>query len=323
LVRITNGETSDLPSESPPLIDVTSSPSRDRLAFIALGEEGAYSVALLNPDGTTSIVAPLLDDWVALASWINNTTLLVRKSAAANGSLPPSVVLLDTPTGAYREIELDFPGFYAPAADENLWHTSAFIDPSVSRVAYVALGEGDFEIRLWDLQEAKVIGELSPWNSAFGSPAWSSEGDRLFIPSYVSSELGDPREDFYSLSFEGESSRVTHLSEGASAADIGTFEISPHGDQLAFWLRGAAAEHETLHVLIPGAPEEITDLCILGNQDDSMSRPPIWSPSGREVLVTTTLPGGGLTSVVLIDLERDIAAVVAQNMEAVSWIGEP
>ncbi len=128
------------------------------------------------------------------------------------------------------------------------------------------------------------------------------------------------------MSRDGLLKRLTYLTN-TYVAHPGAMSLSPDGRYIAYWLTIEASPYpgERLAVadLLTG---NVTNYCIAGYPGRSFgeSFPPVWSPDGKGLAVTYPVkkPEGRFfgTNVLVLDLEREVAAQVAELAAVSGWM---
>jgi Tol biopolymer transport system component len=132
-----------------------------------------------------------------------------------------------------------------------------------------------------------------------------------------------------SISFEGRITRLTNLTALYSEIQIGNLSWSPDGRYIAFLLYAKPGSYPNLYpeLEIPEAfrlavydsiTQQVTEYCIPGYSNSS----PVWSPDSKQVIINfiySKLPN----QVIMVDIEKNWAAKIAENVFSVGWLQAP
>lgn len=287
---------------------------------------GVTKTVIMTADGQEREVADWQENWQTISYWFDNENIAIALREPRIFDAAPPTIILNTATGNYKELTGEFPNILGTAYRDFLWSTSTMYDPTVSRVAYIALGEESLELVLWDLREEKMVGRVSPWSGTFDRPKWSPDGQTLLMINEIFGwENGRKNfSEFHIMDYNGNVSRITQLTHHYEQSRIGNFEWSPDGRYVAFWfLNKVSDDFETLAVL-DMERNWVTNYCVPGNQYSRGTFPPIWSPSSQQIVVGNISEDLTQSRIILVDVKHEFAAVLPENLTPIAWLaGSP
>ena len=312
------------------------SPDNKQLAYT---DEKTKQLVILSSSGEKKSIISVPQDWIGIVNWITSETVLVEKFIDAPFGLATSVVY-NLETGEIVEYPSDYPGITTaipPLRWGNYSYTRTVYDPSFSQVIYSAGDEhGQPLLRLWNLEANREVTEFHQgYDDHFGgAPQWADDGSYFIAGIYPQHQnegtlyKNVPEDlpfkggyELFRISRDGKIRRLTYLTTNYQAGEEG-FSLSPNEQHVAFWLNlnyepGDLNADRKLAIL-DTQTGRITDLCIPGG---SMPTPPIWSPDGKHLVISRYyVTGDVLSDALLIDLEHNQAAKIANNVIAKGWL---
>jgi Tol biopolymer transport system component len=154
-------------------------------------------------------------------------------------------------------------------------------------------------------------------------------GAGQYYGEHIDNLPGEPTvggEELMGMSRDGLLKRLTYLTT-TYVAHPGAMSLSPDGRYIAYWLTIEAGPYpgERLAVadLLTG---NVRNYCIAGYPDRSFGKsfPPVWSPDGKSLAVTfpVRMQDSNMfdTNVLVLDLEREVAAQVAESAAVSGWM---
>lgn len=285
--------------------------------------------------GQVKIAIPWEKGWVGIPGWLDNQWLVINISGLdplESALRKPAHLLAINPfTGERKILAPDFPDIHTfDMFDWENWSRTMY-DPTLTRVVYLTEYD-NFSYVLWDLENDREITRLPAripmWNY-IPIPRWSPDGSRFVVEAWIPEEK---RLELFQVSRDGESERLTNLYPYGQAT-LAQYSWSPDGRHLAALLdTGLGLNPELELVVLDTETKEITNYCLkityfhqAPKIEDSWSdNPPlpIWSPDGTQLLVRNRT-GMFNWQVILVDLTRGSAAVIAENMEPMGWLRTP
>jgi TolB protein len=182
-----------------------------------------------------------------------------------------------------------------PVRSRSIWAFAPQWSPDGSLIAYLS-DTGTRDLALWQMdpngERVRRLSFLSDWTGGIQGPSWSPDGERLAVSAFLPDQ---PQQVFL---FEVRANQWAAL----TAAPGGAYDprFSPDGRHIAYVLR-----EEGKHDLWLMNVETRNTLKLTS---DGLSRAPVWSPSGDQ-LVFLSGRGGTWdiwTMAVLIDAEGSL-----------------
>lgn len=255
--------------------------------------------------------------------WLDNQRFIINQRT----SPVDTMLVLDPFTGKQQELPTAYPHF-DPTAESGLlwWEAVAIYDSTLTRVVYAGLTD-DFKpsIVLWDLQARQVLVNIPTF--IFGTrerPKWSPDDVQFAFAMPETYHENPPRvQELYSISRDGQVTRLTHLTESYKEVDIGHYEWSPDGRYIAFWMNDLSKNPPVDElVVVDTVTRAVTNYCIPGDESQYTAPPPLWSPDGQQLIVVNRSTENH-RRVILVDIVRGLAAQIAEDMEPVGWLVAP
>ena len=274
---------------------------------------------IFSSTGSLQRSIPWEKDWLGLGQWLDDDRVIIRIpmfSTNSNGFLgvehPEPLLLLDTTTMQRQKLLPDYPNIDKLYFRTEWGSGTTAYDASLSRVIYPGVTETDpfaFYI-LWDIPNKKKLAEL-PTVKFDEPPFWSPDWSRFIV---------DANTTIYIVTRDGAIDQITNDEFDASA-----FSWSHDGRYVAFWLKLPTSY--TLTVL-DTQTEKMVDDCIQAvPNDDSNHYPlitPIWSPDRNAFVIAGILSESQPErDVILIDLEKGIAAKITTGSMPFGWLAAP
>lgn len=254
----------------------------------------------------------------SLIQWQDNDRLLVHISDPANENWVTSTVMIWNPfTGEKQIIRPDFPDMYelSPLS----WGYGAVVyNPQGTRAIYL---DNDYLYILWDIQKSESIATFELIGYYDIPPRWSPDGESL--------ALVDNRGEISVISADGQIRRLTHLDDLYDFPDRNIYNLnwSPEGSKIAIslWTKDhdsdtASGDHIATLAIVDTATEKVVDTCLpISNEYGMRNLEMFWSPNGKQLIVKDESVDD-YNRLILVDLERKIAAQVAEDMEPFGWM---
>ncbi len=231
-----------------------------------------------------------------LIEWYDNDHLVFEQIRIENNNLvfPWDLVIYNPFTQEkLKELSItSYPGsakWRPPRFDWGEYSNSlAVYSPDYGYVVYY---QDDLKITLRDIKEEKIIVTLDPgWDT--GPPRWVSDGQSFLIDMYTDHEayLKDfYLEEMFRVNLAGEMERLTYLTEVFPEVNIESYQASPSGEKIAFWIKTnstnpifylAVMETETKQIRI----FESVIYYAVGTFGPGL---PIWSPDSSQIMIAT------------------------------------
>jgi Tol biopolymer transport system component len=164
------------------------------------------------------------------------------------------------------------------------------------------------------------------------TPLWTPDGKQFIIAMKTDQNDPNPQsEEFFAVSRNGEVSQLTHFMEFYTEINIpNNYSLSPNGRLLAFWIVAKPSLYDDARLGVLNIETgEVTNYCIRGDSFDDATTPnslaePVWSPDSNQLLVISRNPQDvSIRRVVLIDIIRQYAAQIGEDVEPVGWMVTP
>ncbi len=295
-------------------------------------------------DGHTFIIIktiPWEKKWRSLLGWKGNESLIFDFdepvfSASGEQKSLISYLVLNPFSGERQILRTDFPNFVLtalPAISWDGWEGVSF-DPTLNLAVYPSFfGEKKemYTYTLWDVSKRdrvvsleNIFAAYSDFHDTFPMPRWSPDGSQFV---FVGLQVANPGVfELYRVTKDGQTEQLTHLNSVRHIESSG-LSWSPDGRYIAMLLslRGdpefGDATPPYLAVL-DTKTMEVTDYCVQVRSKGGEPPPPIWSEDGKRFLLETWT-WDDHRRVILIDIEKGIAAQIAENMWLSGWMASP
>ncbi len=252
---------------------------------------------------------------VYLIEWYDNNHLVFEQIRIENNNLvfPWDLVIYDPFTQEkLKELSItSYPGsakWKPPRFDWGEYSNSlAVYSPDYGYVVYY---QDDLKITLRDIKEEKTIVTLDPgWDT--GPPRWVPGGKSFIIDMYTDHEayLKDfYLEEMFRVNLAGEIERLTFLTEVFPEVIIESYQVSPSGEKIAFWIMTnstnpifylAVIETETKQIRI----FESVIYYAGGTFDPDI---PIWSPDSSQIMIATRSDGEETCANILVVQDNSV-----------------
>lgn len=321
----------------------------ERVTYNTTGKIAKTELVVADAKDQPLHVMPWEDGWILIPAWLDNQRLVINfsdpKSEESASKKPATLLVLDPFRGERQILIPDFPRILNthPTVLDILpfWEgwQGAIYDPTLTRAVYPRFVDDNDEMytyAIWDPSKRQLIATLdevfsSP--SAFGGnfpmPKWFPDGSR-FVFQGQALKANELEVELYEVGRDGQVKQLTHLSSVAYIWES-SYSWSPDGRHIAMFLGpplGAAFEKARVAVL-DTATLNVTDYCVnitFSGEGYGGGGPlwaPIWSPDGRQFVITDWYEKNH-RRVILVDIEKNIATQIVEDMEPVGWmVSEP
>jgi hypothetical protein len=327
-----NGGTINLGESFP-----NSSISSDFKKF-AYVDEKKHQLMIINSKGEIINTQILPEDFGGVIQWVDEDHLLLERFGEGLYNQASSI-LFNFDTGEQlEEYKPEYPDI-SHFTKEILWGNHAFsytaYDHSFTHVLYPAWDGKMSSVVLRNLIEKREILRLYGYYEEMGSsPQWVSDDSHFLagvFPRFVNWQDsifenysdGLPYYggyDLFSITKSGELKRLTFLTTEYSAA-INAISISPDEKKVAFWLNLDFPEDTFQELAVLDIESgDITNLCLDGGD---LNIQPVWSYDQNYLAVTVYSIATRSSKVYIIDLNRNFAYQLGENISVEAWMNFP
>jgi hypothetical protein len=334
-----SGQVTEITKAGENQIDHVVSPNRSLMAYesVIFNSEGKVTkeeLVIADANGNRLKIIPWEEEWFQTPVWSDNEHVVINLSLPheENSDKRPLPMLVLNPfTNERRILKPDFSGFPdTSSTDLPYWdgRWGVIYDPTLTYAIYPRITENNDEMytyAVWDLSKRRLIVTLDDIFVRFSDsndypiPTWSPDGSRFVFQGFI--PTADMRIELYEVSRNGQMRQLTQLSSVAYVWES-SHSWSPDGQHIAMFLGppiGAAHEKARVAVL-DMVTLNIADYCVgitfNGNE------PPIWSPDGHQFVITDWYEKDH-RRVILVDIEKNIATQIAEDVEPVGWMVAP
>ncbi len=287
------------------------SPDRKKLFYELVTQDENWEIksrqfGLITADGQQLPMSPVPTGW-RLDGWRDNNLLNLDMWKDEEHF----VAVFDPLTGTITEtllppLENPFKGSLI------IKDPRASYDPTYDRVIY--LTEPGDEWELWDVWANKLLWHGNKFTLLWAF--WSPDGQQVAVDSG----------DLFIVGRDGEETQLTNFSVAYPnmGVSIGNISWSPDGRYIALWLNIHPGEYfvQWRLVILDIQTGQAIDYCIPSEEGQWPNS--VWSPSGQQIAVNT-FTGYELDtlSVVIVDLNRDIAVKLPGHHAVLGWMVSP
>ncbi len=277
-------------------------------------------VILLSADGTIkkSISTKIT---FGISRWLDPEHVVLT-----TGGQFPTQIVLDPFDETSKEISYKIDDGYnlMPNGD---WQGQSFVvyNPGLTQLVYAGLPA---DLVLVNLKNQQVAGRISPAPIADSVPKWSPEGDK-FVTAYLdlfNSGPGNLKEELYLVNGNGELSQLTYLAEYYRYSHILSYEWSPDGQYIAFWLETDEKTRGKVQLSVLDTMNSmVVNYCVLGTYKQTNVPPPIfWSPTSQQVAVQSVNPlDSESQQIVVLDVLKEKAVKITEKAALHGWVVGP
>jgi hypothetical protein len=290
-------------------------------------------LVVADANGTRLMSMPWGETWHSIAAWLNESQLvisLILSPEQNSGQKPAALLVLDPFTGEQKLLDADLPGYiHESGLVVPYWDgwLGAVYDSTGSLAVYPAYFGTDpdkFTYAVWDASKEQMVVSLENVFAVydiFPQPRWSPDNSQFVFNGLVNTDNGVAIE-LYRVSRGGQIEQLTELSPTAYVLDSG-YSWSPEGRFIALLLITKEVFYpKALVALLDTVTLQVTNYCLPVSYGGALLSPPVWSPDGRQFLVTDWYDDGH-QRIIMIDIEKNIAAQIAEDMELIGWMVKP
>jgi hypothetical protein len=169
------------------------------------------------------------DEDVFSYKWFDNERLWFLVSGTKRGD-KYFTVIMNPFTGERQELYPDYPNNYLDYGFDSIrWRWTSGIplyDPTATRVIYPecpstgCVNQSVKAIVLWNIPKHQVLARIEPADFYIPSPIWSPDGQQFIIVNDTDSGKSHSKEEFFSVSREGQVRKLTRLSDYLNIIEI-------------------------------------------------------------------------------------------------------
>lgn len=338
-------------SENMYFSNFTVSPNRHWIAYFATQKQDytfdSRILVVADLNGKIVYQQAMPQEWYSLDSWLNDDTLMLerRQTDPDNNMLdsPLPVTLIDPFTGESNDLD----NSHLPHLTPSLWpliHWDLFgksgtaYDPTLNLVAYAKILSGQQSISLWNIEAGREIASVqAPIDFTVG-PIWTIDGTQFATVSPIKSidstewaEGGRLSEEIFSVSRNGEITRLTYLTDEFLEVDINGYAWSPDGRFLSFNMvtrpeinqSGWTADQHI--AVLDVQTKRVKIFCIQSYPEATKI---FWSPNGQQILIASVSfhkdsNNRASYGTVLVDLKSNRVFNVADGLIPGGWVVRP
>ncbi|NOT05698.1 MAG: hypothetical protein HOP27_13965 [Anaerolineales bacterium] len=278
---------------------------------------------------------PSEDNWGPI-HWLDDERLIINLIKTGE-SASLNFLVLNPFTNKRQELSANYPNIYnqKPLPNWDGWGITAF-NPQLDQVVYL---EGDvsgpYYYTLWDIQKKEAITQIQAPGDISTIPRWSADSDKFAIAPSLFSKMGDyPSYDLFSVSRDGSTTQLTHLSDYYPWVYIGGLSWSPDSRYIAFWysswtdMPSFGTRGDYFLGVLDIQTGLTTNYCTHGELGAEVGsrkyQPPLWSPDSRHVIVKSQIGEDFLNfQTILVDIQKNRAFLIAEKLEPVGWLVSP
>jgi WD40 repeat protein len=288
--------------------------------------------------GNQQVAFPWETEWGYVSSWLDGQRLLIDVDTTTNGdasttSQSSTFLALNPFTNERQILPPDFPNIFESQGFTGL--VGQGYNQELDRVVYLQ-GDSAFleplHYVLWDINQKRTLASFEVVIEPTAIPSWSPDGSKFALAASLREDILQtwPAYELYITGRDGQITQLTNLTAYYLWVYIDDYSWSPDGRFIAFWfshwsepLSGYGLFAERYLAIVDTESNEVTNYCIEGNPSGSGRVPlPVWSPDGKQLVVESP-SSEGHSQVVLIDLDRQLAVQIGEDMKPVGWLAAP
>ncbi len=325
------------------------SPDYEKLAYYETNSDtqAQSRFVIVGPKITPNNYIPK-NDWLGLAGWLNNRTILFEKNIRNNDGYvgnPVPLIAWDVTSDQVQELAPDYPGIYSLFPEIVEWGNFRFSEvmynPSLEFAIYPKMTPYD-SLVLWDIKAKRQVTSLTGFVFFGLEPKWSPDGNYFVIAKYPENSTKylpefKSKQELFRISKTGSIDQLTYLTDEFDIS-FGHYSWSPNGKYIAFWLYSSFdypdsdwpynAKFPRLAVL-DSTTRKIKNYCITGGSFSKTSNntpvfnspdAPIWSPDSTELVVQSPSENGN--AVVIINIQMTNSSKILDLGLPIGWLIE-
>ena len=336
LANMDTREKSEITKPGENIFDISISPDRKWMAY-ELYELSSKSDNLIIADysGNQLLRIPWEAEWIYISSWLDNTRLILgTNTESTEGSLDgPYFLTLNPFTNERAILVSDFQQIFEATGFTGL--DGRGYNSGLDRVVYLR-GDQAFlnplHYILWDIDQHQMLADFEVVIKATAYPSWLPDGSNFILAASIKDEIYKtwPAYELYNISRDGQIKQLTHLTDNYLWTFIEDYSWSPDGNHIAFWFSWWSDKKPSWDLLgkrylaiVNTENEEINIYCVEGFPGKDGRVPiPVWSPNGSQLAVQSRSNQGN-HQVMIIDLEKQMAVQLYEDLTPVGWMVSP
>ncbi len=313
------------------------SPDRNYIAFDNLiFNPEKDELVIASYDGQRLITIPHEKKWGSILGWTNDQRLLLSYDEPvidANGKQKTlnSYLVLDPFRDNSMILRPNFPNIDDYLNYQPFWNgwNGIIYDTTLTRAIYlrfIGSDEDRFTFAIWDVEKQQLISTLeeiytesSSSGRAAPMPVWAPDGSYFFVMGQNLTSDGQVMFELYRVSRDGQVEQLTHLTSVAIIKGY-TFSLSQDGRKIALYFRPKYDGKQSHLAVLDLETLDVTDYCI--PERGYTDRAPIWSPDSTQFLVTDQYDQDH-RRVILVDITKDLAVDIAEDIDTLGWMVNP
>lgn len=343
-----SGQISEITTAGENQIDHVASPNRSLIAYesITFNAEGKVTkeeLVIADATGSRLKTIPWEEEWWQTPIWSDNEHLAINLSPLqGENSVPKAqpMLVLNPFTNERRILKPDLPDRLDISSNnlpywEGRW--GVIYDPTLTFAIYPRAIENNqqmYSYAIADLSKQEFVASLENLFASFSDsnyypmPKWSPDGSRFVLQSFIPTQ-NPMRIELYEVSRDGKTRQLTNLSSVAYVWET-SYSWSPNGRHIALFIGSppGVVDDKAHAAILDMATLNITDYCVNitfhgdGYGSGSPIWSPIWSPDGHQFIITDWYEKDH-RRVILVDIEKNTATQIADDMEPVAWMITP
>jgi hypothetical protein len=311
------------------------------LRVVTIDEGASYpeKLVIINAQGERVYTTAWRDHWSSLLFFPDIEHLILSLDEINGHEIvsffsPVPYTIFNIPTGKEQIYSYSFSGFvtnvYPVLPRWNTLHGLSY-DPTLTRAIYprdVDKNPDIFTYAIWDLENDSLMTTLDdvvytykPYIPRAPGPHWYADGSHFLVVGHVfSDELEDlSTTEVFRVSRDGVPEEITQLGR-KFLVESHNISLSPDGRKVTLFLKANPSPKKAQLAILDLETLEIVDTCIRISTDDMINPPsPIWFPDGKQFLVFDKQNEED-SRVILVDIDQQRAAVIADDVEPVAWM---
>jgi len=340
-LKLEGNEKLEISSKDEAVFDLAVSPDGKWMAYYQypVNSNDNKKLVIVDFAGKRQLAIPWEKDWGFISSWLTPQNLLIGMDLSSSGETSAikrgsTFLVLNPFTGGRQILSPEFLDIYDSSL-LGIWSGSGLgataYNSLLNKVVYLQGDSGIYQYVLWDIEQQHKLANFEVVIEGNAIPRWSPDGSQFaFAPSFNIENLNQrwPAYELYIVN--GQITQLTTLTDYFPWVYIDDYSWSPDGKYIAFWfswwsepLSGYGLIAERHLAIVDIENKVVTNYCIQGKLgDDGRAPQPIWSPDGKQLVVESP-SSEGHSQVVLIDLNRQIAVKLSEDMKPEGWMVAP